>query len=51
MPLNWNEIKKAHQKLDKAMDKCYTNKNFKNGKECVEFLFELDGKYIKSLAK
>lgn len=46
MPLNWNEIKKAHQELNKAMDKCYKNKSFKNGKECVEFLFELCGEYL-----
>jgi hypothetical protein len=41
MALSWSEIKKAHQELDKAVDKCYTTKNFKNDKERIEFLFEL----------
>ncbi|MFA6191296.1 MAG: type IIL restriction-modification enzyme MmeI [Sulfurimonas sp.] len=46
MVVSWNEIKKAHQELDKVMDKCYKNKNFKNGKECVAFLFELYEEYL-----
>lgn len=43
------KLKKAHQALDKAVDKCYTNKSFKNDKERIEFLFELYEKYIKEL--
>jgi hypothetical protein len=40
-------LKKAHQELDKAVDKCYTNKSFKNDKERIEFLFELYEEYLK----
>lgn len=40
-------LKKAHQSLDKAVDKCYTNKTFKNDKERIEFLFELYEQYIE----
>lgn len=39
-------LKKAHQELDKAVDKCYTNKSFKNDKERIEFLFELYEEYL-----
>jgi len=39
-------LKKAHQSLDKAVDKCYTNKSFKNDKERIEFLFELYEGYL-----
>ena len=39
-------LKKAHQELDKAVDKCYTNKTFKNDKERIEFLFELYEEYL-----
>lgn len=39
-------LRKAHQDLDKAVDKCYTNKNFKNDKERIEFLFELYEEYL-----
>ena len=40
-------LKKAHQELDKAVDKCYTTKSFKNDKERIEFLFELYEEYLK----
>ncbi|MBL1244284.1 MAG: hypothetical protein COA39_007835 [Sulfurimonas sp.] len=49
MELIWNERKceeKVHQALDKAVDKCYTKKSFKNDKERIEFLFELYAEYI-----
>ncbi|MEA2110990.1 MAG: DNA methyltransferase [Campylobacterota bacterium] len=39
-------LKKAHQALDKAVDRCYTNKSFKNDKERIEFLFELYEEYL-----
>ncbi|WP_309498554.1 DNA methyltransferase [Sulfurovum sp.] len=39
-------LKKAHQELDKAVDKCYTNKSFKNDKERIEFLFALYEEYL-----
>lgn len=39
-------LKKAHQELDKAVDKCYTTKSFKNDKERIEFLFELYEEYL-----
>jgi len=40
-------LKKAHQALDKAVDRCYTNKSFKNDKERIEFLFELYEGYLR----
>ena len=43
------KLKKAHQELDKAVDKCYTNKTFKNDKDRIEFLFELYEEYISEL--
>lgn len=46
MALSWSEIKKAHQELDKAVDKCYTTKSFNNDKERIEFLFELYEEYL-----
>ena len=39
-------LKKAHQALDKAVDKCYTTKTFKNDKERMELLFELYEEYL-----
>jgi hypothetical protein len=39
-------LKKAHQELDKAVDKCYTTKSFKNDKDRIEFLFELYEEYL-----
>jgi hypothetical protein len=39
-------LKKAHQELDKAVDKCYTTKSFKNDKERIEFLFALYEEYL-----
>ena len=39
-------LNKAHQELDKAVDKCYSNKSFKNDKERIEFLFELYEEYL-----
>lgn len=49
MVVSWNEIKKAHRKIDNVVNKCDTNKCFKNGEECVEFLFGLCEKYIEEL--
>ncbi len=43
------KLKKAHQALDKAVDRCYTNKSFKNDKERIEFLFELYEEYLKDV--
>jgi hypothetical protein len=40
------KLKRAHQELDKAVDKCYTTKAFKNDKERIEFLFELYEEYL-----
>lgn len=40
------KLKKAHQELDKAVDKCYTTKSFKNDKDRIEFLFELYEEYL-----
>ena len=37
---------KKDNNLDKAVDKCYTTKTFKNDKERIEFLFELYEKYL-----
>ncbi len=39
------KLKKAHIALDKAVDKCYTKKSFKNDKERIEFLFWLYEEY------
>lgn len=41
------KLKKAHQELDNAVDKCYTNKKFKNDKTRIEFLFKLYEKYVE----
>ncbi|MBU3013688.1 N-6 DNA methylase [Poseidonibacter lekithochrous] len=40
------KLRKAHQELDRAVDKCYTKKSFKNDKERIEFLFELYEEYL-----
>jgi len=42
-------LKKAHQALDKAVDRCYTTKSFKSDKERIEFLFGLYEKYIEEI--
>jgi hypothetical protein len=42
------KLKRAHQGLDKAVDKCYTTKAFKNDKERIEFLFELYEEYLSA---
>jgi hypothetical protein len=36
-----NDLRKAHQELDKAVDNCYGNKTFKTEMERVAFLFGL----------
>jgi len=41
------KLKKAHQELDKAVDKCYTSKSFKSDKERIEFLFGLYEGYLE----
>ncbi|MBZ0206049.1 MAG: class I SAM-dependent DNA methyltransferase [Flavobacteriales bacterium] len=40
---------KAHQALDKAVDKCYRPQAFANDAKRVEFLFELYEKYVAGL--
>jgi len=42
MPL---DLQKAHQENNKAVDKCYNSKSFKNDIDRIEFLFELYEKY------
>ncbi|HRN38092.1 MAG TPA: class I SAM-dependent DNA methyltransferase, partial [Flavobacteriales bacterium] len=37
---------KAHQALDKAVDRCYTAKPFANEAKRVEYLFGLYGEYV-----
>jgi hypothetical protein len=44
------KLKKAHQELDKAVDKCYTKRTFKSDKERIEFLFGLYEEYVEALA-
>jgi len=43
------KLKKAHQELDKAVDKCYTKRTFKSDKERIEFLFGLYEEYVEAL--
>lgn len=43
------KLKKAHQELDKAVDKCYTKRTFKSDKERIEFLFGLYEEYVEVL--
>jgi len=40
------KLKKAHQELDKAVDRCYTKRTFKSDKERIEFLFGLHEEYL-----
>lgn len=40
---------KAHQALDKAVDRCYAAKPFANEAKRVEYLFELYGEYVGGL--
>lgn len=40
---------KAHQALDKAVDRCYTAKPFANEAKRVEYLFGLYGEYVEGL--
>jgi hypothetical protein len=40
------DLMKAHQALDKAVDKCYRTKGFSTETERVEFLFGLYGEYV-----
>jgi len=42
---------KAHQTLDRVVDKCYRKKNFSNERERIEFLFELYEVYTAPLLK
>jgi hypothetical protein len=41
------KLKKAHQALDKAVDRCYSNKSFKSDKERIGFLFGLYEGYLE----
>jgi len=43
------ELMKAHQELDRAVDKCYGKTNFKSERERIEFLFSLYEQYTKPL--
>ena len=43
------KLKKAHQALDKAVDRCYTTKSFKSDKERIEFLFGLYEGYLEEI--
>ena len=43
------KLKKAHQELDRAVDKCYTKRTFKSDKERIEFLFGLYEEYVEAL--
>ncbi|RAP49049.1 MAG: hypothetical protein BZ138_08360, partial [Methanosphaera sp. rholeuAM270] len=42
-----SKLLKAHEKLDKLVDKCYRNKFFKNDEERMKLLFKLYGNYNK----
>lgn len=46
-----HSLYKAHQQLDKAVDKCYGNRNFKSEAERMEFLFRLYDRYTSGLFK
>ncbi|WP_323737221.1 type IIL restriction-modification enzyme MmeI [Methanosphaera sp. ISO3-F5] len=39
------DLKKAHEKLDKLVDKCYQSKAFKNDEERMKLLFKLYSEY------
>jgi len=41
------KLKKAHQALDKAVDRCYTTKSFKSDKDRIEFLFGSHEGYLE----
>ena len=43
------DLVKAHQALDKAVDKCYRPQPFTSDAKRVEFLFELYEKYVAGL--
>lgn len=45
------DLMKAHQELDKAVDKCYCKTSFKSERERIEFLFALYEQYAKPLLK
>lgn len=44
------DLLKAHQALDKAVDKCYRGTKFESERERVEYLFELYEKLVSPLA-
>jgi hypothetical protein len=43
------DLLKAHQTLDKAVDKCYRDAPFASEAKRIEFLFELYEKYTANL--
>jgi hypothetical protein len=43
------DLMKAHQELDRVVDKCYGKNSFKNERERIEFLFSLYEQYTKPL--
>ena len=45
------DLVKAHQALDKAVDKCYRSKACENETERIEYLFELYNEYTAPLLK
>lgn len=44
------KLKKAHQALDRAVDRCYSSKTLKNDKERIEFLFALYESYLQEVS-
>lgn len=44
-----NDLRKAHDELDKAVDKCYSNQSFKTEMERLKFLFDLYKKITEPL--
>ncbi len=43
------DLQKAHNELDKAVDKCYSSSSFQNDSKRMEFLFDLYEKYTGDL--
>ena len=43
------DLLKAHQQLDKAVDKCYRKEPFKDERERIEYLFGLYEQYTAGL--
>ena len=41
------DLRKAHEKLDKLVDKAYRNKKFKDDNDRMKFLFDLYLEYVE----